>query len=272
MNGESVIVTLWPHPRIVLEGVDTNLRLLNTPDEKTFLLEKAGVDHLYVIPFSRQLAELSPYEFTKQYLAVKLGIKHLILGYNNRFGKNREGNFSAMRMFAEQFRFTIETLPALEIDGEKLSSSFIRNLLLRGEVQRANTSLGYPYFIQGRVTKGNKRGHSIGFPTANITVNENYKLLPMDGVYAVEVWYAGKKFRGMMNIGKRPTVNRNREGLASLEVHIINFHKDIYNENIQIKFLYRIRDEVKFRDLDALKEQLKSDKQNVIEIFESLST
>lgn len=271
IKGESVIVTLWPHPRIIIDGADTYLRLLNTPEEKKCLLEKAGVDHLYIIPFSKELSELSPLDFTKKYLVDQLGIKHLLFGYNNRFGKNRKGNYEVMLTFSEKYDFSLERLPALEINNEIISSSFIRKLLLNGEIKHANTYLGYPYFIQGKVIEGDKMGRTIGFPTANLAINENYKLLPMDGVYAVEVCYGGKAFKGMMNIGKRPTINKNQEGLTSIEVHIIHFSQDIYNETIQINFLHRIRDEVKFKDIDTLKQQLESDKQNVISLFDKMN-
>ena len=270
INGESVIVTLWPHPRIILEGADTNLRLLTTPEEKYRLLEKAGLDHLFIIPFTKEVGNLSPYKFAKQYLADKLGIKHLLFGYNNRFGKNREGNYATMQTYSKEFNFTMDTLPAVNFQGSKISSSIIRNLLFSGEVRRANRYLGYPYFIQGTVVEGKKLGRTLGFPTANLAINESFKLLPMDGVYAVEVCYQDKLFKGMMNIGKRPTINKELNALTSVEVHIIHFDQDIYNENICIRFLHRIRDEKKFLDIDSLKQQLESDKQNVISLFEKM--
>lgn len=270
IDGESVIVTLWPHPRIILEGNDTNLRLLTTPEEKYCLLEKAGLDHLFIIPFSKEIGNLSPYDFAKQYLADKLRVKHLLFGYNNRFGKNREGNYATMQSYAKEFNFKMETLSALNYQGSKISSSIIRNLLQSGDIRRANRYLGYSYFIQGTVVAGQKLGRTMGFPTANLHVNESFKLLPMDGVYAVEVCYADKVFKGMMNIGKRPTLNTALDALTSIEVHIIHFNQDIYNEKICIRFLHRMRDEKKFIDLDDLKQQLESDKQNVLSLFEKM--
>ena len=270
IGGESVIVTLWPHPRIILEGADTNLRLLSTPGEKKCLLEKAGLDHLFIIPFTKEIGNLAPYEFTKQYLANTLDIKHLLFGYNNRFGKNREGNYAAMQTYSKEFNFTMDTVPAVNYQGSKISSSIIRNLLLGGEIRRANRYLGYPFFIQGTVVAGKKLGRTLGFPTANLAINESFKLLPMDGVYAVEVCYQDKIFKGMMNIGKRPTINKELNALTSIEVHIIHFDQDIYNEEICLRFLHRIRDEKKFIDIDSLKKQLEYDKQNVISLFEKM--
>ncbi|MFC2081194.1 bifunctional riboflavin kinase/FAD synthetase [Bacteroidota bacterium] len=266
MNGESVLVTLWPHPRTILNQVDNNFRLLNTMDEKTGMLEELGLDHLFVIPFTKSFSRLSSCDFIKEFLVEKIGIKHLVVGYNHRFGRDREGDFDKLKECGGKYGFGLEKIAPLEQGTSKISSSGIRNYLLAGEVKKANRMLGWNYSLSGQVVGGSKLGSSIGFPTANITPDEEYKLLPADGVYAVFVHLKGNIYRGMLNKGVRPTVN-NVAGHRTIEVHLIDFDGNLYNEEIRVQFVSRLRDEQKFGDIDALKNQLRSDRANTLNVL-----
>ncbi len=261
LDGESVLVTLWPHPRNILNHTDDSFRLLNTLEEKTGMLEELGLDHLVVIPFTKSFSRLSSCDFIREFLVEKIGIRHLIVGYNHRFGRDREGDFDKLKECAGKYGFGIEKVPALELDSGKISSSEIRNCLLRGDVRQANRMLGWNYSFDGVVVGGSMLGSSIGFPTANITADEEYKLMPADGVYAVLVRLKGKTHKGMLNKGARPTVNSDPE-TRTIEVHLLDFEEDIYNEQIQVQFVARLRDERKFSDIDALKLQLIADREN----------
>jgi riboflavin kinase/FMN adenylyltransferase len=221
---------------------------------------------MVVIPFTRPFSRLSSCDFIREYLVEKIGIRHLVVGYNHRFGRDREGDFGQLQKCALEFGFGIEKVPPLEAEAGKVSSSGIRKYLQAGDVDRANRLLGWTYALSGQVTGGSRLGRSIGFPTANITPDETYKLVPADGVYAVLAGFRGKTHRGMLNIGSRPTVNDD-PGKRTIEVHLLDFEGDIYTEKIRVQFVARLRDEQKFRDVNALREQLVLDRMHALELF-----
>ncbi len=262
VNGETVIFTFYPHPRLVLNPDNTELRLINTLEEKKVLLEAAGIDHLVVYPFTKEFSQLSYIEFVEHILVKQLGMKHLIVGYDHRFGHNREGKFEDLKVFADQLNFKIERQDVLNMDAINVSSTKVRKAISEGDIKTANKYLGYRFFIKGDVIDGKKLGRKIGFPTANIDPQESYKLIPKDGVYAVKVDVDDKRYLGMLNIGVRPTVNNQLDN-RSIEVHILDFDKDIYYKNITIHFYQRIRNEQLFGSLDELKAQLAKDKEEV---------
>lgn len=265
INGESVLLTFFPHPRMVLYPDDNELRLLNTINERIFMLEKAGIDHLIIHPFSQEFSRLSSTEFVRDILVNQLNVETLVIGYDHHFGRNREGSFKHLQELAPLYNFIVEEISAQEIQKVNISSTKIRHSLLNGEIQAANQFLGYPYLIKGSVISGDKKGRTIGFPTANVEVDEWYKLIPTKGVYAVKIIIENITFNGMLNIGNRPTLKK--DSSETIEVNIFNFDKNIYNQNIIIEFCEKIRDEKKFNTLLDLKNQLKIDKQKVIKIF-----
>jgi riboflavin kinase/FMN adenylyltransferase len=265
IDGESVLLTFFPHPRMVLYPDDHELRLLNTIEERISLLEKSGIDHLIVHPFSKEFSRLSSTEYIRDVLVNQLNVSTLVIGYDHQFGRNREGTFKHLQELAPLYDFNVEEIAAQEIHQINISSTKIRNSLLIGEINAANQFLGYPYFIKGTVVDGNKMGRSIGFPTANIKVNEWYKLIPAKGVYAVKIKIKTAIFNGMLNIGSRPTLNESSK--ETIEVNIFNFEEDIYTKEVEIEFHERVRDEQKFNNIAALQQQLAIDKKNVIQIF-----
>lgn len=256
IKGETVLLTFFPHPRMVLFP-DRKQLLLNTPEEKAALLEKAGIDHLIVHPFTREFSMLSSSEFIENILVKKLGTKKLVIGHDHHFGRNREGSFEHLREFGPVYGFEVEEIPAQEVDDVNVSSTRIREALGNGDVETAATYLGYRYTINGTVVKGKQLGRTIGFPTANIRVDDAYKLVPADGVYAVFVKRKSDTLPGMLNIGMRPTVNGTER---TIEVNILGFDGDLYGENLILEFVKRIRDEQKFSGIDALKAQLEKDR------------
>ena len=263
-KGESVILTFHPHPRLVLFPDDNELRLLNTQEEKIDLLRKIGIQHLVIIPFNKEFSRISSLEFVRSILVKQIGAKKLVIGHDHHFGRNREGSFEHLKEFGPLYGFDVEEIPVQDIDSVAVSSSKIRQALSEGNILAANEYLGYPYSISGTVAQGKQRGRTIHFPTANIQLEESRKLIPAIGVYAVLVSVIGKEFKGMMNIGNRPTVGG---GALTLEVHIFDFDSAIYNEKISVQFIARIRNEQKFEHLEALKAQLNIDKKNVLEIL-----
>jgi riboflavin kinase / FMN adenylyltransferase len=268
INGESVVVTFWPHPRLILKQ-DQRIKLINTLEEKQSLLAKLGIDHLILIPFTEQFAQQTSEEFIKNILIDKLHVKHLVVGFNHHFGKDREGNFDQIQKFAHIYNFDVERLDAKLVENEHVSSTKIRNALGVGDIQIANSFLGYNYSITGKVVEGKRIGREIGFPTANIQIDHDFKLLPKEGVYIVQAEMNGKKHPAMLNIGFKPTINT-PDPAMSIEVHIIEFTGDIYNETITLYFCKRIRDELKFANLEELKKQLVSDKEETIKYFHIL--
>jgi riboflavin kinase/FMN adenylyltransferase len=260
-NGETVLLTFFPHPRMVLQPDDNNLRLLHTVEEKIEHFEKTGLDHLLIIPFTKEFSRQSSLQFVRDVLVNKIGIKTLVIGYDHRFGKNREGNMDDLRKFGGTYKFGVEEISAQDIDDITVSSTKIRNALTHGDVDTAKRYLGYNYPVSGKVVEGNNLGKKIGFPTANISVQEPYKLIPGDGVYAVKVDIAEAQYGGMANIGNQPTFE---DRSHAFEVNIFGFNKDIYGKNIRIKFVSRIRSEMKFDGVDNLIAQLNKDKSTAL--------
>ena len=265
-NLESVILTFFPHPRLVVSH-NYDIKLLNTIEEKSILLEKKGIQNFIIHPFDKVFSELSPREFVTQVLVGKLNVQKIIIGHDHKFGKDRAADFNDLILFGKEFGFEVEEISAQQINEVSVSYTKIRNSLLEGNVALANEYLGYPYVLTGNVVKGNQLGRTIGFPTANIEIPEEYKLIPKNGVYIVTANVNEQLVFGMMNIGVRPTLGENK---LSIEVHILNFDTDIYNQKIQVHVLVRLRDEQKFESFEALKLQLETDKQNTIHYFKKL--
>lgn len=265
-GGESVVFTLWPHPRIVLDKNIESLRLLTNIEEKKELLSKSGIDHLIVCPFTKEFSQKEACDFIKEYLVEKIKVQHLVVGYNHQFGKDRKAGFEFLKECAQKYGFSIEKLDVRLVDNDKVSSTKIREYLTSGYLDIANRYLGYKYFISGNVIEGNQIGRKIGFPTANIKIPEPYKQVPKDGVYAVQVKLNGDLFYGMLNIGSRPTIEPTLR-TKNIEVHILNFDKKIYNQTITISFHKRIRDEKKFNGLEELTQQLEKDKKIIKQFF-----
>jgi riboflavin kinase/FMN adenylyltransferase len=263
-GGETVLISFWPHPRMVLNNDPGFLKLINTMEEKQELLRNIGINHLILIPFTREFAQTSSTDFIKNILVDAIGTRKLIIGYNHRFGKNREGNFNNLVRDSSKYGFEVEEIPKHEIDHLGISSTIIRKSLIEGDIPTANRYLGHSFTLNGLVIHGDKLGKTIGFPTANLQIEEAYKLVPGDGVYAVKVIVRGKEFNGMLNIGKRPTVDGSNR---KIEVHIIGFNDDIYAEKISIAFKKKIRDEKKFKSLDHLKIQLQKDKETILNVL-----
>lgn len=263
-EGETVLLTFYPHPRMVLFPEDNDLKLLNTQQEKIQLLEKYGVDHLIIYPFTKEFSRLTSVEFVRNILVNSIHTKKLIIGYNHHFGRNREGSFEHLKEFGPIYGFDVEEIPAKDIDSIEVSSTKIRKALLSGDVETANSYLGHAYSVTGKVIHGNELGRTIGYPTANVLIEDKYKLIPADGVYAVNVEVKGKKYDGMLNIGNNPTIE---EKGRSIEVNIFDFNETIYGEDATIFFIKRLRDELKFAGLDELKNALAIDKQNALKIL-----
>ena len=227
---------------------------------------KTGIDHLIILPFTKEFAELTACEFIEEFLVKKIGVKHLVVGYNHQFGKDRKAGFEFLSGCAQKFGFEIEKLDEKLVDNDKVSSTKIRKFLTSGYLEIANNYLGYEYFISGNVIEGNQIGRKIGFPTANIKIPEPYKQVPKDGVYAVRITLNGDSYFGMLNIGSRPTIEPTLR-TKNIEVHIINFDQKIYNQTITVSFVKRIRDEKKFKDLNELTQQLQKDKRKIKNLF-----
>jgi len=270
-GGESVVITLWPHPRHVLNHDPSLTRLITTLDEKIQILSEFDISHLVILDFTHEFSRLLSHEFIKNILVDKIGIKHLVVGYNHRFGTDREGDILRLQNHASKHHFTVEQLLSYGNGQQIISSSLIRDALLNGDIRTANESLGHRFFISGKVIGGSRIGRSIGFPTANIRSEHPLKLLPKDGVYAAKVLIRDTWHFGMLNIGIRPTINDNPEH-KTIEVHIIDFDKDIYNQQVRIDLEERIRDEMKFATVDMLRDQLLKDKKVALEVFKRLDT
>ena len=263
-QGETVLLTFYPHPRMVLFPDDNELKLLNTQQEKIRLLEKYGIDHLIIHPFTKEFSRLTSVEFVRNILVNSIHTKRLVIGYNHHFGRNREGSFEHLKEFGPVYGFDVEEIPAKDIDHIEISSTKIRQALQAGEVEVAATYLGHTYSVSGKVVQGKQLGRTIGYPTANILMEDKYKLIPADGVYAVKVEHNGGMYHGMLNLGNNPTI----EGKGrSLEVNIFDFDQNIYGDEATIYFIERLRDEVKFNGLDELKAALAKDKVNALKIL-----
>lgn len=260
---ESVVLTFFPHPRMVLQQ-NTGIELLNTMKEKAFLLDECGINNLIVHPFDKAFSRLTAEDFVKTVLVEQLNISKIIIGYDHRFGRNRTATIDDLIYFGEQYGFEVEQISALEVNEVSVSSTKIRNALNEGDVTTANEFLGYNYFITGKVVKGEQRGRTIGFPTANIAIPEDYKLIPAKGVYVASAEIDGTVVKGMMNIGNRPTVNGTNQ---SIEVHFFDLDKDLYGKELRVSLHKRLRNEEKFASVDALKQQLIEDKTAALNYF-----
>ncbi|MFS2186965.1 bifunctional riboflavin kinase/FAD synthetase [Mucilaginibacter sp. Mucisp84] len=263
-GGETVILTFFPHPRMILHPEDESLKLITTIAEKAELLERIGVDHLIITPFSRDFSNQSAESYIRDVLVNKIGTKKIVIGYDHRFGKDRQGGFEDLQRLSPVYGFDVVEIPEQDINEVAISSTRIRNTLLSGDIHLANAFLGYPFFITGKVVRGDQIGRQLGYPTANIVVEEKYKLIPCDGIFAVTVIIADQKYKGMAYIGSRPTVN----GLTrNIEVNIFDFGEEIYNQTIRMEFHHYIRGDVKFSSLDELKVQLAQDKVDVLKVM-----
>ncbi|MCF7567348.1 bifunctional riboflavin kinase/FAD synthetase [Sabulilitoribacter arenilitoris] len=254
---KSVILTFFPHPRMVLQK-ESSIKLINTINERYAILDALGLDYLLIKKFTKEFSRLSAEDFVKQILVDRLNVKKVIIGYDHRFGRNRNANIEDLKRFGNEYNFEVEEISAQDINDVAVSSTKIRNALNEGDIAKANMYLGYNFMITGIVTKGKGLGRQLSFPTANIKVEEDYKLIPKYGSYIVSSIINNKKVYGMLNIGINPTVDGNTE---SIEVHFFNFNKDIYNKTIQIDLHERIRDEQKFDSIEALKNQLAKDQE-----------
>ena len=290
-GGESVILTFFPHPRMIIDPENQDLKLINTIKEKAEILADLGVDHLIITPFTRDFSNLSPAEYIQNILIDTIGTKQIIVGYDHRFGKDRKGGMAELEAFSKIYNYTIEEIPEQDINDVAVSSTKIRKALLEGDVALAATYLGYHFAINGPVIKGDKIGRTIGFPTANIFVEETYKLIPSDGIYAVTIEMLEEKsevesqklgvesssrlgtkdsglnlYRGMAYIGQRPTIN----GMTrNIEVNIFDFNREIYGQHIKMNFLKFLRHDVKFTGLETLTQQLHQDKLDTLAFFKS---
>jgi len=253
---ESLVLTFFPHPRMVLQG-NSEIQLLNTIQEKAELLESIGLQNLIIHPFDQSFSQLSAEEFVKTILVDRFNIKKIIIGHDHRFGKNRSADINDLIAYGKIYDFEVEQISAEEIDEVSISSTKIRKALLSGDVQLANEYLGYNYFITGTVVKGRQLGRTIGFPTANLKIEEDYKLIPLNGVYIVKTYWNGKEVFGMMNIGTNPTVDGKER---TIETNFLDFEEDLYDKEMRIYFLQRIRSEEKFDSIDTLKAEIGNDK------------
>lgn len=262
--GETVVLTYWPHPRLVLYPEDDTLKLLNTFEEKAELLKDQGIQHLIRIPFTKEFSQLTSEQFIQEILVKTIGTRKLVIGYDHHFGKNREGSFEQLKINAPRYGFDVEEIPRQEVDHVAVSSTKIRKALEEGDIDTANHFLGQPYRLSGRVVAGDRIGNTIGFPTANIEIDTKYKLIPSDGIYAVKVGHAHSTYGGMLYIGYRPTVQGTHR---NIEVNIFDFHDNIYGESLTIHFLKLLRGDQTFGSLHEMKIQLQKDKEHAIEVL-----
>ena len=267
IGGESVMFTFWPHPRIVLNHkLKDQVRLLNTLKEKEININKYNIDYLVILPFTIELSKLTTEEFVKPILLDKIKMKALIIGNNHRFGSDGDYNFEAYQLMAKNNNFEVYSVDALKQNDERISSTQIRKFILEGNIKLANNYLGYNYSVTGKVVEGSRIGRQIGFPTANIKVEDTLKLIPSLGVYAVMVDVDNKTYKGTLNIGYRPTIIE-QEKQVSIEVHLFDFNEDIYNKEVNLNFVDKLRNEKKFNGIEELKLQLEKDKSLALQIL-----
>ncbi len=256
-KGEIVLITFWPHPRLILGKGAQDLKLLNTIEEKIELLKKYGVNHLVILPFTQEFSQLSPEEFIQKIYIQGIGTQKLVIGYDHRFGKNRAGGLAYLQENLQKYPFSVEEISRQDIDEVGISSTRIRNALLEGEIHTANQYLGDPYTLQGEVVHGDKIGRTLGFPTANIAIAEAYKLIPADGIYAIRASVKNKEYQGMLYIGSRPTLSEQAQ--RRIEANLFDFEEDIYGEKMRIWFVAKIRGDQKFESLSQMQLQLQED-------------
>lgn len=255
-NGHAVVMTFHPHPRAVLFPDQTDLRLLSTVTEKIELLASMGIEHLIVQPFTLDFSKLTHREFVERYLINQINMQRMVVGYDHQFGHKRQGNFDELLKLSSEFGFEVEKIPEQDIDEVVVSSTKIRNALLTGNVSLANQLLSYNYSLCGEVVKGNQVGRTLGFPTANIYLSDNNKLIPSDGVYSALAYVNGVQYKSVVSIGNRPTFNDSKK---SIEVHLLDFNRDIYNQNLKIEFVEFVRTQRKFDQIEGLIQQIKAD-------------
>lgn len=267
IGGESLLLTFWPHPRLFLFPDDNDLKLLQTLDEKLEVIEACGIDNVVVVPFTRTFSNILPQDYIREFLVNELNVNTIIVGYDHRFGRNREGDIHMLKSNAGIYHYNVMEIPAEDIDHITISSTKIRNSLLNGDIETAKNYLGRPYSFKGKVVHGQQLGRTLGYPTANIQVEYPYKLIPATGVYAVKCKIADVVYGGMMNIGQNPTVPG--KGF-SIEVHLFDFNSDIYGQTIEVQMAGRLRDEKKFENLDVLVQNLHLDKRNALSLLQSV--
>ena len=274
-KGETVLLTFFPHPRLILHPEDDSLRIISDIDEKVKRLAEAGIDHLIITPFTRDFSNLSPEEYIREVLVGKIGTKKIIIGYDHRFGKDRSGSLKELLAYADIYGYSVEQIPEQDINDVAVSSTKIREALIKGDIEAANTYLGYPFQLTGKVIRGDQLGRRIGYPTANLQVQESHKLIPAYGIYAVEAAVIEptdlktgpytprlpeRSIYGMGYIGTRPTI----DGVSrSIEVHLLDFNEDIYGEILRIKFLHFVRHDQWFENMEEMIQQMKVDEQQV---------
>ncbi|MEL6193750.1 MAG: bifunctional riboflavin kinase/FAD synthetase [Bacteroidota bacterium] len=268
VEGESVLISFYPHPRLVLFPENNPLKLLHTLEERIATLEKLGLDKLLLIPFTKEFSRTPSKAFIRDVLVEGVGIHTIVIGYDHHFGKNRTGGIEELRSFSNQYEYEVEEIPAQSINEANISSTKIRRALESGEVDVANTYLGYNYGFSGTVVHGEKQGRKLGYPTANMEPEEKTKLIPCHGIYLVKVFAEGQEYFGLMNIGNKPTMG---EFEQSQEVFIMDFSGDLYDKTIRVEFLRYLRGEKKFNSLDELIAAMNQDKANALEIIKTLS-
>jgi len=257
-GGETLLFTFAPHPRKVLFPEQKDLKLITTTEEKCELLKKFGIDNVLVFPFTKEFSQMNADRYISEIIAQGLKTKTLVIGYDHRFGSNREGNIDTLKQYSSQFNFEVEEISAQEINQLNVSSTRIRKAIEEGDIDVANEFLGYSFFVTGTVVKGKQLGRTIGYPTANIQIIDPDKLIPKIGVYAVNVEHNNKRYKGMLNVGVNPTTDTDNK--IKIEVNIFDFEKEIYGDGIKVEFVKRIRNEEKFANLDELKQALANDK------------
>lgn len=264
-DGESVMLTFSPHPRLVLFPENNNLKLINTLDEKINRLESSGIDHLIIYPFTKDFSRISALEYVRDFLVKEIKVSTLIIGYDHQFGRNREGNFEYLKELSELYGFDVKEISAQDINDINVSSTKIRKAIELGDIPLANEYLGYTFPLIGKVIEGKKLGNTIGFPTANLLIEDKTKIIPKPGAYMVYVEVDGNRYKAMLNIGKNPTIDESEQ--EKIEVNLFDFDGNLYQKTIKVEFIERLRDEVKFDSLDALKNQLRLDKANSLKIL-----
>ena len=262
-NLSSVVLTFFPHPRIILNKYN-DVKMIDTLDEKIDHLEKIGIDHLVIHPFDKKFSLLSANQFIEDYLVEKLKLKHIIIGYDHRFGKGREASITDLKKYSSEFNFVVDEIDAQEIEKIAISSTKIRKSINEGDLETTRVYLGRFFSLTGKVVKGDGLGKQIDYPTANIKIEENYKIIPKDGVYYIKTTIDNKLYNGMMNIGHRPTIGSKEK---SIEVNLFNFNRDIYDKTISINVIKKIRDEKKFSSIEALKAQLAKDQEHCLKLI-----
>ncbi len=260
-NAKSVLLTFFPHPRMVLQK-DIDIKLINTIDERIQLLDKTGIDTLVIYKFTKDFSKISALEFVRNILVNTLNVSKLIVGYDHHFGRNREGSFEQLEDYGYTYNFKVKKISKKEIDTIAVSSTKIRKAIANGEIEKANSYLGYHFMLTGDVVSGKNLGEKIGYPTANLHIKETYKLIPKTGAYIVKSFIDNELVFGMMNIGFRPTVSGKNQ---TIEIHFFNFDKNIYGQKIQVDVLHFLRQEQKFESIEDLKKQLKKDKENSLQ-------